>query len=607
MEKLREAEGTRMKTGAQAHGREKARSPGDKLKNESSARKAMSRKLRHGKADNTLTAEEKKFIKKKQIQGRRAIDREMAVKESFHRMIDRANEDQNVAVQAVNESMEAADGAAGLLQRSAYSRKLEHRPEEETFRAGSKLEKGLAGPGASSDGGPSLERDNSAYSGHGGKLGRNAREANRKTGEAADGVSKGSKAAQKKLMQKEFQSAAAKASEKQAANQVGSRSKKFIDKAEDLAGRFGEWLIETIADHPGILLIIAVILIVVLVVSSFTSSTGVLMNTLGHSTVESSFTADDDQILTVEEDYKEKESDLQDQLDNIESDYPGYDEYRYSLAEINHNPYELAALLTVLYEDYTEAEVQEKLSEIFDKQYELTTEDVTETRTRTETRTGTRTVTNPDGSTSEEDYEYEVEVEYDYHILNVTLTNATMAAVVRDMGLTEDQMARYELLIETLGNKSELFAGNPYAVPDPGDYADYDIPPEALTDTKFSNMIREAEKYLGYPYVWGGSSPSTSFDCSGFVSWVINHSGNGWNVGRQTANGLLSNCARVSRDEAKPGDLIFFQGTYDTPGASHVGIYVGNGMMIHCGNPIQYASINTNYWRQHFYTFGRIR
>ena len=181
-----------------------------------------------------------------------------------------------------------------------------------------------------------------------------------------------------------------------------------------------------------------------------------------------------------------------------------------------------------------------------------------------------------------------------------------MDTVARNLGLTDSQTERYEILLQTRGNKPYLFGDDIYSNPDPGDYQDYDIPSEALTNERFANMIREAEKYLGYPYVWGGSSPSTSFDCSGFVSWVINHCGNGWSIGRQTANGLLSHCTRISRDEAQPGDLIFFQGTYDTAGASHVGIYVGNGMMIHCGNPIQYSSIDTNYWRKHFYTFGRI-
>ena len=230
-----------------------------------------------------------------------------------------------------------------------------------------------------------------------------------------------------------------------------------------------------------------------------------------------------------------------------------------------------------------------------------------ETRTRTETRTGTRTVWDDTAKQYvTEEYTYEVEVEYEYYILNVTLTNVPMETVLHEIGLSEDQIARYRLLVETYGNKKHLFGGDIYGNQNPGDYQDYTIPPEHLTDQQFANMIRCAEQFLGYPYVWGGSSPQTSFDCSGFVSYVINNCGNGWSVGRQTANGLLNCCTRIPESEAKPGDLIFFQGTYNTSGASHVGIYVGNGMMIHCGNPIQYASINTSYWRQHFYTFGRI-
>ena len=404
-------------------------------------------------------------------------------------------------------------------------------------------------------------------------------------------------------MQKEFQHTAARMSEKQAANQLGNISKRFVDKAEDLMGRLGEWVVEFLEEHAFMLLFFVIILLVVLSVGSCASGGGLLMGTFGHSTVESSYTADDDQILAVEEDYKKLEEDLQSRIDNIESEYPDYDEYRYSLAEINHNPYELAALLTVLYEDYEEDEVQEKLQEIFDLQYTLTTESITEIRTRTETRH--KKVTDADGNTSTE--EYEVEVEYEYNILKVTLTSKTMAEVIEALGLTDDEMSRYELLVETFGNKEALFAEDIYAAPNPGEYQDYEIPAEALTNEKFANMINEAEKYLGYPYVWGGSNPSTSFDCSGFVSYVINHCGNGWNVGRQTANGLLSSCTRISKSEAQPGDLIFFEKTYNTSGASHVGIYVGDGMMLHCGSPIQYTSINTSYWQSHFYTFGRIK
>ena len=234
-----------------------------------------------------------------------------------------------------------------------------------------------------------------------------------------------------------------------------------------------------------------------------------------------------------------------------------------------------------------------------------------ETRTRTETRTGYTWVddgvVNGVATGHYEPYQYEVEVEYEYYILNVTLTNYTLEVAANNLGLTEEQMERYTYLYMTQGNKPYLF-DDIYSNPTPGDYQDYDVPGEYLTDEQFGRMLHEAEKYLGYPYVWGGSSPSTSFDCSGFVSYVINNCGNGWNVGRQTANGLKNCTSRVPASEVKPGDLIFFQGTYDTSGASHVGIVVDpvNKIMIHCGNPIQYASYNTTYWRAHFYCYGRI-
>lgn len=218
-----------------------------------------------------------------------------------------------------------------------------------------------------------------------------------------------------------------------------------------------------------------------------------------------------------------------------------------------------------------------------------------------EVRTRTTSSTDPEtGETTTEEEDYE------YYILNVKLRNKGLNSVISNSGLSEDDMERYRILLQTRGNRPDIFGNDIYATPG-GEYTDYDIPGEALTDTRFANMIREAEKYLGYPYVWGGSSPSTSFDCSGFVSYVINHCGNGWSVGRLTANGLMGVCDIIPKSSAKPGDLIFFQGTYDTSGASHVGIYVGNGMMIHCGNPISYASIESNYWQQHFYCFGRIR
>ena len=289
------------------------------------------------------------------------------------------------------------------------------------------------------------------------------------------------------------------------------------------------------------------------------------------------------------------EAALRNKINNIERTHSGYDEYRYDLDEINHNPYELAAYLTVKFEDYTRDEVQATLQWLFEQQYELTLTEVVEIRTRTTSSTDPET---GETTTEEEDYEY--------YILKVKLRNKGLDSVISNSGLSEDDMERYRILLQTRGNRPDIFGNDIYATPG-GEYTDYDIPGEALTDTRFANMIREAEKYLGYPYVWGGSSPSTSFDCSGFVSYVINHCGNGWSVGRLTANGLMGVCDIIPKSSAKPGDLIFFQGTYDTSGASHVGIYVGNGMMIHCGNPISYASIESNYWQQHFYCFGRIR
>ena len=360
--------------------------------------------------------------------------------------------------------------------------------------------------------------------------------------------------------------------------------------------------------HKMVLLWVLALALLFMVVSGMFSACSTMFQGGTQVVLGTSFTAEDEDILGADEDYTALENGLRSQVDNIESTHPGYDEYRYSLDEIGHNPYELASYLTVIFEDYTREEVQETLQSLFEQQYELTLEEEIEIRTRTETRTGTRTHTDPEtGETWEEEYEYEVEVEYEYYILNVTLRNYGLGNVIRSAGLTEDQMERYELLLETLGNRSYLFGDDISSAPGGGgEYTDYDIPGEALTDTAFANMIREAEKYLGYPYVWGGSSPSTSFDCSGFVSWVINNCGNGWSVGRQTANGLKNLCDIIPPSEAKPGDLVFFQGTYNTSGASHVGIYVGDGMMIHCGDPISYASIETNYWQQHFYCFGRI-
>ena len=355
--------------------------------------------------------------------------------------------------------------------------------------------------------------------------------------------------------------------------------------------------IEFVKEHPKAILIAGVLgLLIMLIAGMFSSCTAMFAGS-GNAVLGTSYTAEDADITGTDADYSALETALDNQISNIESTHPGYDEYRYDLAEIGHNPYELASYLTVLFEDYTRAEVQSTLQSLFAQQYTLTLTPEVEVRYRTETRTDS------------EGNDYDVEVPYNYHILNAKLTNKGLGAVIRASGLTTEQADRYDVLMTTSGNRSELFGEDVYGVSG-GEYTDYDIPGEALTDERFRRMITEAEKYLGYPYVWGGSNPSTSFDCSGFVSWVINHSGNGWSVGRLGAKGLKGICDIIPPDQAKPGDLIFFHHTYDAPDpsdATHVGIYVGDGMMIHCGNPISYASTESSYWQNHFLCFGRIR
>lgn len=319
----------------------------------------------------------------------------------------------------------------------------------------------------------------------------------------------------------------------------------------------------------------------------------------------SSYLSEDADMLAAENAYLAMEAELQYELDNYESLHPGYDEYRFDLDDIKHDPYVLISILTAFHEGvFTIDEVQAELSMLFEKQYILTETVETETRYRTETRTGTRTVTDPEtGETSTEEYEYEVQVPYTYYICNVKLENFDLSHVpVYIMG--EETLSLYATYMSTLGNREDLFPSSSYVAKYTNPPATYDIPASALEDETFAALITEAEKYIGYPYVWGGSNPNTSFDCSGFVSWVLTESGV-CNTGRLGAQGIYNISTPVSSANARPGDLIFFVGTYDTPGVSHVGIYVGGGKMLHCGDPIQYADINTSYWQSHFYAFGR--
>ena len=344
----------------------------------------------------------------------------------------------------------------------------------------------------------------------------------------------------------------------------------------------------------GSLIVIALFLIVCLLLNSLSSCSVLLQGGLS-GLAGSTYPAKDSDMLGAEDAYAEMEADLQYELDHYESLHSGYDEYHYDLDEIKHDPYVLVSILTAYHQgEWTLDEVRGTLAMLFEKQYILTERVEVETRYRTETDTWT----DEEGNSHTDTYE----VPYDYYICYVTLENFDLSHVPVYI-MDEEQLSLYAVYMSTLGNRPDLFAGHPNAA-GREDYLDYDVPPEALEDETFAAMLQEAEKYPGFPYVWGGSSPSTSFDCSGFVSWVINHSG--WDVGRLGAQGLCDICTPVSAANARPGDLIFFKGTYDTPGVSHCGIYVGNSMMIHCGDPISYANINSSYWQSHFYTFGRL-
>ena len=373
-----------------------------------------------------------------------------------------------------------------------------------------------------------------------------------------------------------------------AAENTAKAAKKAAEKAEK-AGKY-------VWEHRRGFAIAAAILLMLAFLLNGLSSCSVMMDGVGSGIAASTYPSQDADMLGAEAQYCEMEAELQHYLDTYESTHD-YDEYHFDLDTIEHDPYVLISIITALHQgEWTLDEVQGTLQMLFDRQYILTEDVVVETHYRTETDTWT----DADGNTHTDTYQ----VPYDYYICTVTLENFNLSHVPVYI-MSEEQLGMYATYMATLGNRPDLFPGSGYIGKYvEGSYTDYDIPPEALDDEVFAAIIKEAEKYLGYPYVWGGSSPSTSFDCSGFVSWVINHSG--WDVGRLGAQGLCNICTPVPSANVKPGDLVFFTGTYDTPGVSHVGIYVGNNMMIHCGDPISYANLNSNYWQSHFYRYGRL-
>ena len=380
---------------------------------------------------------------------------------------------------------------------------------------------------------------------------------------------------------------------RQAAKQTAKQGAKAAGKTAAATEKLAERAVAFVKRHPVGALIALACVVLVLSLQSCASSLITLGNAAAGAVGATTYPAQDGDMLGAEAAYCSLEAELQHYLDTYESTHD-YDEYHFDLDAIEHDPYVLISLLSAWHEgEWTLADVQPTLQMLFDRQYTLTENVVKERRYYIETDTWT----DEEGNTHTDSYR----VYYDYFICYVTLDNFNLSHLpIYIMG--EDKVSRYSLYMATLGNRPDLFPGSSYVGKYTSPPEGYEVPGEYLDDETFAAMLSEAEKYLGYPYVWGGSSPATSFDCSGFVSWVVNHSG--WNVGRLGAQGLYNICTRTS--SPRPGDLVFFKGTYDTPGVSHCGIYVGDGMMIHCGDPISYANLNSSYWQAHFYAYGRL-
>ena len=475
-----------------------------------------------------------------------------------HREV-RQSEDDNVGVEAAHKVEQAVESGGRLVQSAHRAHQL--KPYRAAIRAEKKLERA------------------------------NLDALQKKTEIDSPTSNPVSKWQQKQAIKKQYAAAkhnqAAQTTAKAAEN-TAKAAKKAAEKAEK-AGKY-------VWEHRRGFAIAAAILLMLAFLLNGLSSCSVIMDGVGSGIAASTYPSQDADMLGAEAQYCAMEAELQRYLDTYESTHD-YDEYHFDLDTIEHDPYVLISIITALHQgEWTLDEVQGTLQMLFDRQYILTEDVVVETRYRTETDTWT----DADGNTHTDTYQ----VPYDYYICTVTLENFNLSHVPVYI-MSEEQLGMYATYMATLGNRPDLFPGSGYIGKYvEGSYTDYDIPPEALDDEVFAAIIKEAEKYLGYPYVWGGSSPSTSFDCSGFVSWVINHSG--WDVGRLGAQGLCNICTPVSSANVKPGDLVFFTGTYDTPGVSHVGIYVGNNMMIHCGDPISYANLNSSYWQSHFYRYGRL-
>ena len=542
-----------------------------KLKTDADKAAERAQHLRFGKAE--LTPDELSRLSKAQ---KREMYAAHAARSAVHREVDQY-EDDNVGTQALSEGEKAA-GNVRDISKSIYARKLKKKAKMQGKKGAKTAKSSPQKPTAAQDAGASC------------------------TGEG--GSNWLSRWRQKQDIRQSYYAAAHSGTAAQTAggkaasngtNAAKSGMEQVIDKGRSVVSTAVNGIANFAKSNAHVLLIVGVFLLLLLLVMSAFSSCSILFSGTTQVSGQTIYTAEDRDIRGAETDYKKLEKELDKKIKRTPTDHPGYDEYRYHLDAIEHDPWQLTSFLTTLYDDYTRSEVQAKLKETFAKQYKLTT--------WVEVQTRYRTVVMIDIFTG---IPYTVQVPYEYRIFHTKLVNRGLEVVIREE-LDADQWKRYEIFQDTLGGRPYLFNGGlPPGGSDgsgtPG--IDYQVPAEALTDEEFAAIYKEAQKYVGTPYVWGGSTPETGFDCSGYVCWVYNQ--NGYNVGRTTANGLWNKSQHISEAEAKPGDLVFFKGTYDTPGMSHTGIYLGNGMMVSAGDPIKYANIHSSYWEKHLAGFGRL-
>ena len=542
-----------------------------KLKQDADKAAEKAQHLRFGKAE--ITPDEASRMTKQQ---KRAMYAAAAARSAVHREVDQY-EDDNVGTQALSEGEKAA-GNVRDISKSIYARKLKKKAKMQGKKGAKTAKSSPQKPTAAQDTGASC------------------------TGEG--GSNWLSRWRQKQDIRQSYYATAHSGTAAQTAGgkavsngttAAKSGMEQVIDKGKSVVSTAVNGIANFAKSNAHVLLIVGVFLLLLLLVMSAFSSCSILFSGTTQVSGQTIYTAEDRDIRGAETDYKKLEKELDKKIKRTPTDHPGYDEYLYHLDAIEHDPWQLTSFLTTLYDDYTRSEVQAKLKETFAKQYKLTT--------WVEVQTRYRTVVMIDIFTG---IPYTVQVPYEYRIFHTKLVNKGLEVVIREE-LDNDQWKRYEIFQDTLGGRPYLFNGGLPPGGSDGSGApgiDYQVPAEALTDEEFAAIYKEAQKYVGTPYVWGGSTPETGFDCSGYVCWVYNQ--NGYDVGRTTANGLWNKSQHISEAEAKPGDLVFFEGTYDTPGKSHVGIYLGNGKMVSAGDPIKYADIHSSYWQKYLSGFGRL-